>query len=108
MQDNAFRCDQCYFDGCFEEDGRIDALEEHFEELALGAGRRFPRSIARGQAEEDAPALASAFIQHRQRHEESHLQDEQHHYAHHGTYAKRTQRRHRLAYKLADKSHVSL
>ena len=87
-----------YFDGRFEENGGVDALEEHLEELALGEGRRLPGGVAGAQAEEGAAALASAFVQHRQRHEERHLEDEQDHDAHHGTHAERTQRRHRLIY----------
>ncbi len=66
------------------------------EQFALWTGRRFPVvGTGRQQAAEGAPLLAP-FIQHRQRHEERHLQDEQHQDAAHGVDAEGAQRRHAL------------
>ena len=85
-----------YFYGCFEQERSVEAFEEDFEQLPLGPGRRFPTVLLGSEAESDATALASPFVQDGQRHEESHLQHEQHQNADHGADAERSQSRHTL------------
>lgn len=81
-------------DGRPQQKRAVEALEKEFEQIALGARGRLPVFRFGLEAAADPVALFAALVQHSQRDEESHFQDEEHQNARHGVDAKGSQGRH--------------
>ena len=81
-------------DGRSQQKRAVESLEKEFEQVALGARGRLPGFRFRAEAAADPVALFAALVQHSQRHEEGHFQDEEHQNSGHGVDAKGSQGRH--------------